>query len=70
MVHPSLLETPSNTAHLETFQEDACCQKHLMKAKRASLDSWTCPKCGCEWKPRMVGNIRHWEVHEVIAIWR
>ena len=56
---------------LNTFQDDPCCDANLVKALRAGeldgVESWTCPKCGCEWKPRIMGNVRHWGPHELIA---
>ena len=59
---------------LSTFVPDDCCAKPLGRAlasgKLDAAESWSCPKCGCDWKPRMVGEIRHWEPHELIAVLR
>lgn len=56
---------------LQTFAPDPCCSKPLSKAIRGgTLDkanSWTCPNCGCDWKPKLVGTVRHWEP-EVLAV--
>ena len=53
---------------LETFAEDDCCQKYLMKANRKA-DTWTCVKCGCLWQARMVDSVRHWEPKEAVMVW-
>jgi predicted RNA-binding Zn-ribbon protein involved in translation (DUF1610 family) len=57
---------------LETFAEDDCCNKRIVKASRdgqlEGKSSWTCPKCGEEWKPRMIGCALHWEPHPLIAV--
>lgn len=59
-------------ANLNTHEPDRCCGKHLAKALlKGSLDSvehWDCPICGCEWKPKLVGEIRHWEPHPVVMV--
>lgn len=63
---------------LNTFQDDPCCAKGLAKALRdGKLDAvnvWTCPKCGCEWRPTGYQTddtlIRHWEPHELVALLR
>ncbi len=59
-------ETPSKP--LETFQPDDCCQSRLMKANRAG-DSWSCDKCGQEWRVNIVGGIRHWTPFDEIMVW-
>jgi hypothetical protein len=61
-------ENSSETRVLETFAEDDCCQKRLMKAVRSG-DVWECPSCGCSWKARMVGAFKHWAPDEFIVIW-
>lgn len=57
---------------LDSYEPDPCCSKHLAKALRTGAlkdkDSWVCPKCGCEWKPRMVETVRHWEPNELIEV--
>lgn len=54
----------------ETFAEDDCCRARLIRADRAGLASWDCPKCGCVWKWRMVGEVKHWYVDEAIIVFR
>jgi len=44
---------------LNTAQADDCC-KPLRAKNLATLESWTCKRCGCEWRPVMVGPVRHW----------
>lgn len=67
-------EPAPSSPHLNTFEHDPCCDANLVIAARAGkladVESWTCPKCGCEWRCRVVGNIRHWEPHELIAVLR
>ncbi len=31
------------------------------KGKLADTDTWTCPKCGAEWKAVVKENLRVWE---------
>lgn len=58
-------------APLQTFEPDECCGEGISQALgELSGDSWTCPKCGCEWNPRMVGSVRHWEPHPEVMIFR
>lgn len=51
-----------------------CCDPRIRKALAKGLldavELWACPKCGCEWKPRMVEMIRVWEPHVLIEVWR
>lgn len=54
---------------LQTAQDDDCC-KPLRSKQIASLDSWTCPKCGCEWKPTIEGAIRHWAPVESVQVFQ
>ncbi len=58
-------ETKPVQGFLQTIEPDKCCSKTFAKeARTGSLDdakSWTCPKCGCEYKPTVIdGAIRHW----------
>lgn len=61
---------------LQIHSEDPCCQAPLSKALASgALDnaaSWECPKCGCEWRPRIVGEgigaVTLWEPHVYCAI--
>jgi hypothetical protein len=56
---------------LNSHEPDKCCGKTLGKALLSgALDtavSWTCPKCGLEWRPRFRGfdqlpdGMLHWE---------
>ena len=51
---------------LNTQEPDECCSRPWQKAAlRGLLDNakiWTCPRCGCDWEPKMIeGAIRHWE---------
>lgn len=57
---------------LNSVEDDDCCAGKLRRALFAGLkaDSWTCPKCGCDWKPRQVGPLRHWEPHEAVSVFR
>lgn len=57
---------------LHTFEHDDCCGPSLARALRsgdmATAESWTCPNCGEEWKPRTVGQARHWEPHPAVMM--
>lgn len=62
---------PLTAYSFQTCEPDPCCAPPLQKAMDAgaldAAETWECPKCGCEWKPRMVGPIRHWEPHVCCA---
>lgn len=49
---------------LESHEDDSCCGKRIGKALHDGLleskAEWICPKCGLEWRPHVVGEIRHW----------
>lgn len=60
--------TATQKTLLETFGEDSCCSPRLAKGPRIG-DTWTCPKCGTEWRARMVDNVKAWNPDEVIMTW-
>jgi hypothetical protein len=47
-----------------TEEADLCCRKAFAKeADKGALDaleSWVCPKCGCEYRVQLTGAIRYW----------
>jgi len=65
-------EVSADQFALQTYDPDSCCGKHLHKAmsagKLATAESWECPECGCTWKPKQVGDIRHWSPVPLIAV--
>lgn len=56
----------------DVYTPDECCGKHIAKAllagKLANTDTFVCPKCGCEWKARMVEDVRSWEPVTMIEL--
>jgi len=60
---------PVPEMQLETFHDDDCCKKYLIKGPRANA-GWICPKCGTQWQPRMIGEIKHWAPVPDIQIFR
>jgi len=59
--HPAVASNP----YTEIAEHDDCCNKPFARDSRggklAGVRTWTCPKCGCEWKPRDAGaGVRHW----------
>ena len=57
----------------DTFDWDACCGRRLAKALLAAtepLKEWTCPRCGCLWRPQIVGELRHWQVDAPVVVFR
>ena len=58
----------------DAYQEDPCCGKRLGKAllsgKLEGTESWVCPKCGCEWRSKIIEGLRYWSPHEVIEIFK
>ena len=66
---------PLRVAPLDTFEpDDSCCGREIAKAARsgvlASLQLWTCPKCGLDWAPQLMGGIRHWTPRPAVAVFR
>ena len=60
---------------LNTQEHDPCCSRHWNKAAESgaldSVGSWTCPKCGLEWKASLLdGLIRHWEPKVLIEVFK
>jgi hypothetical protein len=72
-------------AILNSHEPDECCGKALSKALLSgSLDtanSWECPKCGQEWRPKLTkfipgdgaltlapDPIRHWTPHVYMEV--
>ncbi len=58
---------------LNVVSEDAygCCgaiRKALVKDP--FMEAWTCPKCGMDWKPRMIDGIRMWEARPAFLMWK
>jgi hypothetical protein len=53
---------------LQTIQDpDRCCNARFYRdAQQGLIDNavtWTCPKCGQEYRPQMIGLIRTWVAH-------
>lgn len=57
---------------LQTYEPDPCCGRALARALEslAAAASWTCPRCGCEWKPTESGGVRHWIPQVDVLIWK
>ena len=58
---------------IDTYEWDQCCAQRLAKALREAvtpMTEWTCPKCGVEYRPRMVGRLRHWEPQCPVVVFR
>ena len=59
---------------LQSYEPDECCGNPIWRALRAGeldkAESWTCPKCGCEWKPDEEGPLRHWRPRPVLIVIR
>ena len=58
---------------LNIMDDDPCCSKRFAKESRTgsldSAESWTCPKCGCEYRPVVVdGVVRHWVAHIYVEL--
>lgn len=54
----------SRTCQTLTEDASACCksrwERALDKGKLETIDVWVCPKCGCEYRSQLVGEIRNW----------
>jgi hypothetical protein len=60
---------------LNVIEPDTCCSPRFSRAARdGSLDnvkSWTCPKCGVEYRPQIVREcVRHWVAHVYVELVR
>lgn len=56
-------EPYESAAPTNLVMEDDCCSPRLVRAlKTLTGDSWTCPKCGCNWTARTDTDlsIRRW----------
>ena len=57
---------PEVITGLQVLTEDAsaCCRSRweaaLDRGKLAKVEVWSCPKCGCEYRPTMAADIRVW----------
>jgi hypothetical protein len=62
--HKRPAAAPALSGPLNTFDESECCSKllaaELLKGTLAAAKRWECPGCGEEWRPDMVGAVRHW----------
>jgi len=59
------VESEAPVCYIEIAEQDDCCNKPFARDSRAgklaTVTTWTCPKCGCEWTPRDAGaGVRHW----------
>ena len=57
---------------LNVIESEGCCVRHFAKVA-ATLDNaelWTCPRCGVEYKPQMVGPVRNWVAQIHLSIVR
>src|ERR1019366_6122664 len=48
---------PQTLEPLETFHNDPCCTKHLMRNMARDPSGWECPKCGTSWKRWEILNV-------------
>lgn len=59
-----LAATPLNMIDSE---DAGCCQYPFRRAERngalKAVAEWFCPKCGTEWRAKMVDGVRHWSAH-------
>lgn len=57
---------------LDLMDPDPCCFKRFgANLKSHSLkfaSAWFCPKCGTEFRPVMVGTVRHWVAHIYVSL--
>lgn len=60
---------------LDLHSEDRCCGARLSRAlfrgALANTGSWTCPRCGVEWRAevRNDGAVRFWSPYCPIEVW-
>ncbi len=56
----------------QTYEPDDCCGRRISRVldTLSAADSWECPKCGVEWRPAIVGTLRHWAPHVPILLFR
>jgi len=57
---------------IQSHDDDACCGAALNAALLAGLldeaDEWTHEECGCVWRARVVGQVKHWRAHPQIEV--
>jgi hypothetical protein len=59
-------------APLAVIPDDPCCAKRLTRALHVTpnIQTWECPKCGCEWKAVDSHDVRAWEPVVAIEVFR
>ena len=65
-------KAPSETKDpFEVIDEDAspCCHERFRKFPPTDI-GMTCPKCGTQFVPEMVGPVRHWRIKAAFAVVR
>ncbi len=76
MVDDGTAEVIHMVQHNVANPEDAtgCCaaiNKAIRKGELDAVDLWTCPRCGMDWRPRLVaGKVRFWEAQPVVMVWK
>lgn len=57
---------------LDVIDENAskCCKKAFSKMPTNFDGARFCPACGTEFRPSMVGPVRHWRIYEYFAVHR
>ncbi len=51
-----------------TAEPDDCCKP--MRCDLSKLQTWECPECGCEWRPTVVGPLRHWRPVPAVLVFQ
>lgn len=64
------LREPEPRPTLNTFEPDDCCGPRLSKVSDLNaINTWTCSKCGEEWRPDLIDGIRHWSAMPFSDVW-
>lgn len=72
---PAKYGTVSGPSLTDSFEPDqGCCSVAIMTASRKgalkSATAWECPRCGCEWTPRIAEMFRHWSPVSDVQVFR
>ena len=60
---------PESVLNVLDEEADQCCRRFFGKAKEFH-QVMVCPDCGTEFRPEMVGPVRHWRVKAWVAVVR
>ncbi len=53
---------------MNSADHDDCCKP--LDSELFNKHTWTCSECGTEWKPQLIGPLRHWRPVPVVLVFQ